>query len=165
MVKSISIGISLIIFIIWILDILLTPNIKKNEKFSTEPRKIITARHLEPYSSWKNYECDDSYEIKAVGIDIKKENSDCSDCDVHEDLYFVIDEKAVSREINKKQYDFIKSIWGNEIKVEMKRDIVYNEQCGMDGDMYFIKPNKKQDIFVHSVKAKSNDWIHHLFFK
>ena len=33
MVKSISIGISLIIFIIWILDILLTPNIKKNEKF------------------------------------------------------------------------------------------------------------------------------------
>lgn len=167
MLKTISIYLSFTCLIIWLLDIFLTPKYVKYEKFSEKPRLIISARYIEPYSTWKEIECDDSYEVKGTGFDFKNISGDCSDCETHEGSYYVVDEKAESIKINKKQYDFIKRVWKIETKLEMNRKIEYNNGCGLNGDMFLIKPNHKTDIFVHSIKInkKNEDYLHHLFYK
>lgn len=161
--------------IIWLLDVfVINPSTSNNqikyEKFSEKPRLIISAKYIEPYSTWKEVQCDDSYEIKGSGFDFKNVSGDCSDCETHEGSYYVIDEKAESIKINKKQYEFIKRIWKIETKISMNRKIEYNNGCGLNGDMFLIKPNPNVNIniFVHSNKIKHNDndgFIHHLFYK
>ncbi len=156
MIKIVSISLTIMIIVIWILDVFfINPKNTLSHKYNKNleiPRYIISTKYVEPYSTWIKKDCNSSIEVKGSGFDIKNDNlDDCSKCEFHEGSYYIIDEKAEYRKINKTQYLFIKNIWKNETKINMNRNIIYNEGCGMNGDMYLIRPNNKIKLLVKTI--------------
>ncbi len=113
---------------------------------------IISARYVEPYTTWVKKTCTRSYKC---GKSTCFTTYDCSYCDRHSARYYVTDNRGLTWDISKDKYYELSKQWSCSPKfIELNRNIVYHYGCGADGNAYDIYWDHKYNTSESSVTTK-----------